>query len=191
MKKILAFATGTVLVCTLPAAALASEVSGTLTTGLQSGLEGKIAATPAASPSAGVFSSAQSVTLTATDSDSIRYTTDGTTPTCATGTLYSGAISVSASLTIRAVACYGSATSAVGIFAYGISLPSPPSGGGGGGGPAPSSGDLNGDSHVDLIDFNLLLVAWGSTGPSLGADFNRDGVVDLLDFNQLIINWTG
>jgi len=55
---------------------------------------------------AGTYSSAQSVTIsTTTTGASIRYTTDGvTTPTETVGTLYSSAITVSATTTIKAIA---------------------------------------------------------------------------------------
>jgi hypothetical protein len=66
-------------------------------------------ATPTFSPAAGKYTSAQTVTIsTATSGASIRYTTDGSTPTETTGTLYSGPVTVSSTTTIKAIA-YGSA----------------------------------------------------------------------------------
>jgi alpha-tubulin suppressor-like RCC1 family protein len=60
---------------------------------------------PAFSPAPGSYSSAQSVVITtATPGSSIRYTTDGSTPTDSVGTLYSAPVPVSSSLTLRAVA---------------------------------------------------------------------------------------
>lgn len=61
---------------------------------------------PASNPAEGTYSSAQSVTLsTSTSGASIRFTTDGSTPSKTAGTLYSGAaISVPANTTIKAVA---------------------------------------------------------------------------------------
>ena len=62
------------------------------------------AATPTASPVAGTYTSAQSVTLTsATSGASIYYTTNGSTPTTSS-TLYSSAINVSSSITLKAIA---------------------------------------------------------------------------------------
>jgi lysophospholipase L1-like esterase len=62
-------------------------------------------ADPVFSPSAGPFSSTQSVTITtATSGAAIRYTLDGTTPTNSMGMLYTGAISVSATATLKAIA---------------------------------------------------------------------------------------
>ncbi|PKN72375.1 MAG: hypothetical protein CVU50_07315 [Candidatus Cloacimonetes bacterium HGW-Cloacimonetes-3] len=59
-------------------------------------------ATPTFTPAAGTYTTAQNVTLACTTAGAqIRYTTDGTDPT-ATSTLYSAAIPVAATLTIKA-----------------------------------------------------------------------------------------
>jgi hypothetical protein len=52
----------------------------------------------------------------------------------------------------------------------------------------PLVGDINGDAVVDVLDFLLLLTAWGP-GPS-PADLNGDGVVDVVDVLVLLTNWT-
>lgn len=63
------------------------------------------AANPAFSPSPGIYSAAQNVTITcATAGAAIRYTTDGSTPSDTMGTVYSGAIPVSATTTVKAIA---------------------------------------------------------------------------------------
>ena len=60
---------------------------------------------PVFSPVAGTYTSTQSVTITtATSGAAIRYTTDGSDPTSTTGTLYSTAISVATSKTLKAIA---------------------------------------------------------------------------------------
>ena len=205
MKKILFIS----LFILAPAFASASVFNGTLTTDVQTGVEGTVIVMPTASPIAGLYTSAQSVTLTAPGSSSIHYTTDGTTaPTCTTGNTYGPAISVSASQVIQALSCYpNSVASVVSVFGYAINPPAPPvppapgggGGGGGGGGsggggsvlPPPAVvGDATGDSIVNVLDFNAVLVAWGTTGSSIPSDLNRDGVVDILDFNILLINWS-
>ncbi len=78
-------------------------------------------ATPTFSPAAGTYASAQSVTIAdATPSATIYYTTNGTTPTTSS-TVYGGAIAVSASETLQAIAvASGYTTSAVGSAAYTI-----------------------------------------------------------------------
>ncbi len=62
-------------------------------------------AAPTFSPVAGSYSSAQNVTIASiTSGASIRYTTNGTTPTSTTGTLYAGPVAVSVTQTLKAIA---------------------------------------------------------------------------------------
>ena len=90
------------------------------------------ATAPIFSPAIGSYTTAQSVTLsTPTPGASIHYTTDGSTPT-ASSTLYSKAITVSVTETIKALAvASGYSNSSISAGTYTISSPS--SGGGGGG----------------------------------------------------------
>jgi hypothetical protein len=78
---------------------------------------------PVFSPVPGSFSAAQSVTITtSTPGASIRYTTDGSTPSETAGILYSGAISVATTDTLKAIAYESGWTdSAVVPAAYTIS----------------------------------------------------------------------
>jgi hypothetical protein len=60
---------------------------------------------PGFSPAAGSYSSAQSVAITsATSGATIRYTTDGSTPTSSTGTVYSSPVSITSTATLKAIA---------------------------------------------------------------------------------------
>lgn len=79
-------------------------------------------ATPTFSPTPGTYSSTQSVTLAcSTGGAAIYYTTDGSTPTTSS-TLYTGAISVSATETLKAIAALaGYTTSGIAIGIYTIS----------------------------------------------------------------------
>jgi len=146
-----------------------------------------------------MYPSAQSVTLTADGATSIYYTTDGSTPTCSTGNLYSGAIAVSSSEPIEAISCYpDNASSTVALYLYGID-PTTPSGGssyavsgGGGGGGSYSSGggSSSGGTTVGISDFVLLMANWGQTGAGNPADFSGDATVGIQDFIWLMANWT-
>jgi len=182
--------------------ALASEVTGYLSTGISSpGITGIVVAAPTANPIAGVYTSTQNVTLTAPGSSSISYTTDGSIPTCASAT-YSSPITVSSSQTIQALSCYpGDVASTVASFLYNINntpvAPANSSGGGGGGGGSGGgsssvtlSADANKDGKVDVLDFVILMANWGQTGAGNIADFDHSNTVDIGDFVLLMSQWT-
>src|SRR5271157_1629577 len=66
---------------------------------------GNVVAPPAFTPSAGTYSGTQSVAImTTTPNATIRYTTDGSTPSESSGTVYNGAITVPSSMTLKAIA---------------------------------------------------------------------------------------
>lgn len=85
------------------------------------------ASTPTFSPVAGTYNGSQSVTISSSAGAIICYTTNGTSPAtngstgCTTGTLYSGPVTVSSSLTLKAVGGgTGFNDSSVGSAAYTI-----------------------------------------------------------------------
>ena len=82
------------------------------------------AAVPVYSPKGGTYTSAQSVTVTdATAGAAIYYTTDGSTPTTSS-TLYKGAITVSSTETLKAIAvASGYSNSTVATATYTIAAP--------------------------------------------------------------------
>ncbi len=86
----------------------------------------KVAA-PVFSPASGTYLAAQNVTITcATDGAVIYYTNDGSTPSASNGNVYSSAINVSASITIKAIAVKAAMTdSDVVTSAYTIVTPEP------------------------------------------------------------------
>lgn len=161
-------------------------------------VNGTVTVPPTALPVTGTYTSTQSVILTAAGSSSIHYTTDGSSPTCSTGTVYTGAISVSSSEVITAISCYQDNISyplLVATFGYAIEpvTNSVVIGGGGGGSyvaptPTVKNGDANGDGKVDKYDFSLMMANWGKTGIN-ACDFNSDLKVDKYDFAILMANW--
>ena len=67
------------------------------------------------------------------------------------------------------------------------------SGGGSVGNTCKIVGNVDGDDacDVDILDFNILALNWGSTVSGNVADLNNDRIVNILDFNILALNWTG
>jgi chitinase len=140
-------------------------------------------AAPVFSPGGGTYTSAQNVTISsATGGASIRYTTDGSTPTSTTGTSYSGAVNISSTTTLQAVAYEsGFTTSPVTSATYTIST-----GGGGGGGPLPEhlitgyyQDFTNGAAVLRLtsvpMTYNLIAVAFATaTGTPGQVTFSVD-----------------
>jgi len=101
--------------------ALASEAKGVLTNG-----EVVVIVSPTASPSAGTYTSVQSVSLSATGSSSIHYTTDGSDPTCTSGQT-SQPIGITSTKTVKAISCYSGGQSSITSFAYVINMTVTPS----------------------------------------------------------------
>ena len=91
-------------------------------------------ATPVYSPVAGTYGAAQTVTIsTSTGGASIRYTTNGTTPSSTVGTVYSSAVSITANTTLLAIAYEtGLSNSAVASGNYSIQCAAPAFSPGGG-----------------------------------------------------------
>lgn len=82
------------------------------------------------------FQTSISVSLASTGSSQIRYTTDGTTPSCSTGTVYSSAITMTETTTLKAIGCDASDNASSVVTAiYTLS----PGGGGGGGSSTPAA----------------------------------------------------
>ncbi len=133
---------------------VSAAITGTIETGQETGGDTTVDVPykPTASPVAGTYTSTQSVTLSSlTSGATIHYTVDSSAPTCTGGAVYSSAISVSSSQTIRAIACKDDGSSSVAIFAYTIQAGT---GGGPGGGsdPAPTPDPDPEDDDDDVVD---------------------------------------
>lgn len=122
-----------------------------------------------ANPAAGSYTGTQSVSLSSSGSSSIRYTIDGSVPSCTVGAPYEGSISLSSSKTIKAIGCDTPGnTSPLGTFVFTITSSSSGSSGGGssGGGVSisvpstptvsPSAGTYTGTQIISFL-------SWGST----------------------------
>ena len=59
---------------------------------------------PTITPASGIYFEEQTVTITANEGTTIRYTTDGTDPTATTGTVYTAPFKVSTNTTVKAIA---------------------------------------------------------------------------------------
>ena len=75
---------------------------------------------PTFSPAAGTYLEALNITISAADGASIYYTTDGETSPTASSTPYTGAIEVSATTTIKAIAVKDAVSSAIATAVYTI-----------------------------------------------------------------------
>ncbi|HTB81725.1 MAG TPA: chitobiase/beta-hexosaminidase C-terminal domain-containing protein [Opitutaceae bacterium] len=86
------------------------------------------AAAPSFSPAAGTYSTVQNVTITSSTSGAtIRYTTDGSTPSETAGTIYSGPVNISSTKTLKAIAYESGFTdSPVTSGTYTITVTPPP-----------------------------------------------------------------
>ncbi len=91
---------------------------------LRQSFQVSVTALPTFSPVAGTYASAQSVAIsTITAGATIRYTTDGSTPSETIGTVYAGAVTVSVTTTLKAIAYKsGLADSAVATAVYTINI---------------------------------------------------------------------
>ena len=80
-------------------------------------------ATPVFSPAGGTYSSAQTVSITsATSGAAIYYTADGSTPTTSSAR-YTGPMTISSSMTLKAIAVKDGVSSSVATAAYVINIP--------------------------------------------------------------------
>jgi hypothetical protein len=156
----------------------ASEVVGTLATGGSTPAPGTVVYAPTADPSAGTYTSAQSVTLTASGASSIHYTTDGSVPDCESGLVYADPIAVSSSVTIKALSCYAGGASSVTSFAYTISTsePTPSGGGGGGNGPIVGTFGVSSGGGTSGGSGGTTGSTGGTGGTTLGTDNSGAGV---------------
>jgi hypothetical protein len=78
---------------------------------------------PVSNVASGTYSTGFNVSLSSTGSSSIRYTVNGSVPTCSTGTVYTTSIPISVTSVIRAVGCIDGIASSVSEFTYVISQP--------------------------------------------------------------------
>ena len=104
--------------------------SGMADSAVASGVYAIQCAVPTFTPQPGLYQSAQLVTIgTSTSGATIRYTTDGSTPTETAGTVYSSAVNINSTTKVQAIAYKtGMADSAVACGVYVISPPPPSTG---------------------------------------------------------------
>jgi C1A family cysteine protease/N-acetylneuraminic acid mutarotase len=129
---------------------------------------------PVISPTGGTYTSIQAVTLScATEGATIRYTTDGTTPT-STSPLYTDPITVAGSKAIKAYAEKDDMMdSDISTAEYELAI---------------RVGDVNGDGNVDAVDYALLKIYLENPPYDFpvdddmwAGDLNGDGSIDAID----------
>jgi hypothetical protein len=184
--------------------ASASEVTGTIETGVGTGIGGMVIKTPTASPVAGTYGAAQDVVLTADGANSIYYTFDGTAPSCSASgnsVVYSQAIPVDTSRTIKALSCYNSgAHSNIASFEYIINIVPPECATVAHAltyNPFPTCGALTCENGYTLSGGACVVAGGGGGGGGGGnpppapivGDINGDSTVNKYDFSLLMANW--
>lgn len=130
-------------------------------------MSGVVIAAPTAIVAGGSYTSTQAVTLTSTGSLSVRYTTDGSAPTCTTGTEYTSALVISSTVTVNAIACYANGVSSpVSTNVYVITAAGTTGGSGGGGGGGGGGSTFVSASFVPSTSATTTVVTttFGTTG---------------------------
>ncbi|HWZ95083.1 MAG TPA: glycosyl hydrolase family 18 protein, partial [Opitutaceae bacterium] len=124
------------------------------------------AAKPTFSPAGGSYTSAQSVTISdATNYVTIRYTTDGSTPSETNGTIYTGAVTIGSTTTLEAIAYEsGYVDSPVASATYTI--------GGGGLPPATPTG-----LAASATSSSAISVTWNASTGATSYDLTVDGSI--------------
>jgi hypothetical protein len=97
--------------------AVAHDAAGNRATTTKSITVANTYAAPTASPGAGTYTATQNVVLSAAEARQIHYSLSSD-PSCSSGTTYTGAVPISVTSTLKAVACYLSGTSSVATFGY-------------------------------------------------------------------------
>lgn len=131
-------------------------------------------ASPTFSPIPGSYTGVQTITIADSSPGAVlHYTTDGSTPTVSS-TEYSGAISVSASATIRAIALTAGLASPIASAAYAISSPPVPVF-------SPAPGLYNAPESVSLSDGDPSATIYYTTDGSLPSPSSSryEGAIDL------------
>jgi hypothetical protein len=114
---------------------------------------------PTASSLTGIYNSSQSISLSSTGSDYIKYSTTSLPNDCSSGSSYSGAILVSSSQTIYVRACDNAGNSSTTSFVYTIDLisPSTPTA-------TPNPGTYNTTQSISLSSSGSDYIKYGTSG---------------------------
>ena len=153
-----------------------SQSTSTLT-GTSTSISGTVVVSPTANVPSGVFINPINIVLSALNSDSIRYTLDNTTPTCAGGIIYNNTITIVSTTTLKALSCYGVKSSSLATYQYNFITLS-----------TNQITPINGSATIDLSKTQIVLT---DPNQKINLTVNNGVMAPTLDISAFIRNGSG
>ena len=153
-----------------------SQSTSTLT-GTSTSISGTVVVSPTANVPSGVFINPINIVLSALNSDSVRYTLDNTTPTCAGGIIYNNTITIVSTTTLKALSCYGVKSSSLATYQYNFITLS-----------TNQITPINGSATIDLSKTQIVLT---DPNQKINLTVNNGVMAPTLDISAFIRNGSG